>query len=64
MVFALIIVLVRLLTNRILQETLEPVPKWASALSLVGFLGLIAMFFWSMFAIAWWAGFPVLGIYG
>jgi hypothetical protein len=30
--FALITVLIRLLTNRILQNSLRPVPVWASAL--------------------------------
>ena|ERR1035437_3098049 len=62
--FALVIVFVRLLTNRILQNTLKAMPKWASALYLLGFVGLLAMFLWSMFAIAWWACLPVAAIYG
>jgi len=62
--FAVITILVRLLTNQILQRTLAPVPVWASALYLLGFVGLLATFFWSMFAIAWWGCFPVVGVYG
>jgi hypothetical protein len=59
-----IIVLVRLGTNRILQRTLDRVPWSMSVLYILGFAGLVATFFWSMFAIAWWAGIPVLGMCG
>ena len=63
-VFALLIVLARLLTNRILGEGLRPVPRWASAIYMIGFTGLLGTFFWSISAIAWWACLPVAGIYG
>jgi hypothetical protein len=62
--FAVIIVSVRLLTNRILENTIRPVPAWTSALYVFGFLGLLVTFFWSIFAIAWWACLPVAAIYG
>lgn len=61
--FAVVIVLVRLLTNRMVQ-TLRPVSPWISGLYIVGFLGLTGTFFWSIFAIAWWACLPVLAAYG
>lgn len=62
--FALVIVSARLLTNRILQNTIKPLPAWTSGLYLFGFVGLVVTFFWSILAIAWWACLPVAAIYG
>lgn len=62
--FAAAMVLSRLATNRILRGTLGPVPGLVSSVYILGFVGLVAMFFWSIFAIAWWACVPVIGIYG
>jgi len=63
-VFAAVVVFVRLATNRVMERDRRAPSAWISAIYIGGFLGLSFTFFWSMFAIAWWACLPVLVVYG
>ena len=63
----------RLLTNRYCRlrgneivaagTTSGFIPPWISAVYLLGILGLLVTFFWSFFAVAWWAPLVVVALY-
>ncbi len=71
--FTVLMVTSRLITNHYVKERINQIwgagtpvghiPLWVSTLYLLGFGGLILTFFWSLFAVAWWAGIPIVLLY-
>ena len=60
--FAVLIVGSRLITNQKLITTGQ-IPTWVSVLYMVGFVGMIAAFIWSIVSIGWWGPIPIILLY-
>jgi hypothetical protein len=52
----------RLITNRRLLTGAE-LPTWVSLLNVVGFIGLVVTFCWSIVSIGWWGPIPIVLLY-
>ena len=60
--FAIVIVVSRLITNK-KRTTTGHIPTWVSLLYMLGFVGMLSTFIWSIVTIGWWGPIPIILLY-